>query len=96
MNESCQHLTVVRHGAIPSGVLDKWTCERCGAEFYHLEKLQQGPLTIAEPCATLRDQFAMAALQSLMATNWKDCPYPTGYAEEAYKMADVMLQARKQ
>ena len=47
------------------------------------------------PRATLRDKFAMAALQGLMMSNWEDCPYPTGYAEEAYKMADSMMEARK-
>jgi len=93
MNESCQHLTVVRHGAIPSGVLDKWTCERCGAEFYHLEKLQQGPLTIAEPCATLRDQFAMAALTGLLAD---PATKEKLAVKQSYIFADAMLEARKQ
>ena len=44
---------------------------------------------------TLRDEFAMAALQGLMMANYQDCPFPGGYAEEAYKVADSMLEARK-
>ena len=37
---TCQHLMVLRHGALPSGVLDKWTCKDCGAEFFHLESFR--------------------------------------------------------
>lgn len=43
--------------------------------------------------ATLRDQFAMAALNALMLRNSHGrC---ADYANEAYKIADAMIEARK-
>jgi len=41
---------------------------------------------------TLRDQFAMAALSATKAED----DYPKRIAEWAYKMADAMLEARKE
>ncbi len=45
--------------------------------------------------ATLRDQLAMTALQGLMPL-WKSSGYTyKSTSVEAYKIADVMLEARK-
>lgn len=91
----CPHSLVARKYDSEENFTDKWLCARCGAEFYHLD-LQSGNITVMEPMVTLRDQFAMAALKGLMAANWKDCPYPDGYAKEAYMVADAMMKARKE
>ena len=99
-NNKCDHVTVSRQWDTDDNFIDKWICARCGAEFFHFAlDAQPGKITFTpspEPMPNIRDHFAMAALQGLMAANWKDCPYPTGYAEEAYKMADAMLKARSQ
>jgi len=43
---------------------------------------------------TLRDQFAMAALQGLMAGgDYRACPFRIR-AKEAYELADAMMEAR--
>jgi hypothetical protein len=42
--------------------------------------------------ATLRDQFAMAALTGMLATNYSR----DRVAESAYQVADYMLGARKE
>lgn len=42
---------------------------------------------------TLRDQFAMAALQGMLAAN--DTYEPKEYANDAYAIADAMLEARE-
>ena len=48
------------------------------------------------PIATLRDQFAMAALTGISAIsqqgNWESKP---NIAEWCYQMADAMMEARK-
>lgn len=60
-----------------------------------LEEINQKTLTI-------RDQFAIAAMQSLTSVYWTvDDQYESGkalikyQAETAYEMADAMLEARK-
>jgi hypothetical protein len=90
--KNCKHVVVYRSIEESGG----WFCTECGTEFFRFDT-QPGKITFTpspEPMPNIRDHFAMAALQGLMAANWKDCPYPTGYAEEAYKMADAMLKAR--
>jgi len=53
-----------------------------------------GPAKEQELTATLRDQFAMAALPAIIAD--PDCVmYPTGKAKVAYQYADAMLKARQ-
>jgi len=42
--------------------------------------------------ATLRDQFAMAALTGIMADGWVD----SRACKRAYEIADAMLEARKE
>ena len=95
---ACQHLCVVRHGALPSGVLlDRWTCTVCGAEFYHPENIgfPGQTIQIMEPQLTLRDQFAMAAMTGIISgTSLEEATkYP--FARIAYAAADDMLEARK-
>ncbi|KPK13973.1 MAG: hypothetical protein AMJ56_00565 [Anaerolineae bacterium SG8_19] len=43
------------------------------------------------PIATLRDQFAMAALGGINVKNFQ----PRDIAEMAYELADAMMEARK-
>jgi hypothetical protein len=46
--------------------------------------------------ATLRDQFAMAALAGIVASDWRpDQDDSSHQAETAYRYADAMLEARK-
>lgn len=48
--------------------------------------------------ATLRDRFAMAALQGMLASNgadWDIGPDKSHTARECYQYADAMLKARK-
>jgi hypothetical protein len=56
---------------------------------------QPGRLTVMEPRATLRDQFAMAAMQA--TTGWMQDALETTpeTARRCYVMADSMLAARK-
>ncbi len=47
----------------------EWACGTCNAKFYHMEDMvfpAGGKLTVMDPQATLRDQFAMAALSGMM------------------------------
>lgn len=43
----------------------------------------------------LRDKFAVAALQGLLAVAAHDRPAPEQVADSAYEFADAMLKARK-
>ena len=43
---------------------------------------------------SLRDYFAAAALQGLIACPTTDGAHPMGFANDAYRMADAMLAAR--
>ena len=51
-----------------------------------------GKTIVEQP--TLRDQFAMAALTGMMATNSTNDVM--AYVRDAYKMADAMLAAREE
>ena len=57
--------------------------------------------TVIEPRATLRDQFAMAALSGYIAcdpsgtTYWQTGPQMVDAATNAYVWANVMMEARK-
>lgn len=44
---------------------------------------------------TLRDQFAMSALQGLLANNWRYEMSDELFTQRAYRLADAMLEARK-
>lgn len=54
-------------------------------------------LTIMEPRSTLRDQFAMCALQGeLSATRWAMRPEEMkAMVKQSYDLADLMMEARK-
>ena len=43
---------------------------------------------------SLRDQFAMAALTGMAASDTRDSP--ENFAKASYKLADAMMEARKQ
>ena len=91
--ESCPHNSVSR--LVGLGI-DKWICDGCKAEFYHLENLSSGQIQVLEPYVTLRDQLAMTALNGRLAAGW--VPQDTKLEDAAkymYRMADAMLEARK-
>lgn len=71
--------------------IEKWECEHCTAEFYHLQNIGSGSITIMEPHATLRDQFAMAALTGLLADPSTKEPLAV---KASYVFADAMMDAR--
>ena len=86
----CQHEKVVRR---EDGTHH---CDECEAEFFHLD-LQPGKIMMQpEPYATLRDQFAMAALTGLLASGRRDTSVEMirENVPAAYKYADSMLEAR--
>jgi hypothetical protein len=91
--KTCKHETVNR-----SATGDSWNCDGCGAEFFCLG-LQPGKITYTPmpEMATLRDQFAMAALTGLLAT----VNSPMGNSDNrasarlAYKIADAAMEIRK-
>lgn len=63
----------------------------------HREKASRLFHEKAEPVAlpvSLRDYFAAAALQGLIACPTTDGAHPMGFANDAYRMADAMLAAR--
>jgi hypothetical protein len=100
----CNHDIVLRHINDDNGPADKWTCTVCGATFYHLEDIgfPGQNMVITEAYATLRDQFAMAAMQSILVIPVK--PEMVAMSLESarknvsrwsYEWADAMLEARK-
>ena len=62
-----------------------------------LQNLPQGILTVMEPRLTLRDQFAMAALQGMLASVDPEASVAVSHntTKEAYLWADAMLEARQ-
>jgi hypothetical protein len=62
-----------------------------------LQNLPQGILTVMEPRLTLRDQFAMAALQGMLASVDPQASVSVNHntAKEAYLWADELMEARK-
>ena len=94
------------HGVVHS---EHWYCTECHLEFSPMTwRFEPGTLTVMEPVATLRDQFAMAALTGILAfgvgteTLADDRKYWTqnsedidDSAERSYLWADAMMKARK-
>lgn len=71
--------------------------QNCLSHFQSAETLEE----INQKTLTIRDQFAIAAMQSLTGVYWQvDSEYESGealikcQAETAYQMADAMLEAR--
>jgi hypothetical protein len=90
----CDHTKVVlRRKYNNVSYTDSWHCDDCEEEFFNLN-LNQGKITIMpiEPNATIRDQFAMAALTGLLADPGV---IVKGTAELSYKIADEMLENQK-
>jgi hypothetical protein len=62
-------------------------------EFFPPEKTQERQMDVK----TLRDEFAMAAMQGILAFDtYNDWPTASMAAEKAYEYADAMLKARTQ
>ena len=101
----CKHDKVVRR---EDGT---WHCDYCEERFYHLGNLDPGKIqfTPTPEVATLRDQFAMAAMiadsiQSAVVSAAyigqgkvlrADYPGPETGAKDYYAVADAILEARK-
>jgi hypothetical protein len=64
---------------------------------YNEQRIAELTRTIAElmQTASLRDQFAMAALNGMMGTSEKAWSTIDEVAKAAYVMADAMMKARK-
>lgn len=106
MNAGCKHEKVGRRDD------GTWECDRCGEGFYHLglkgssQKIQY---TAMPGVATLRDQFAMAAMiadaiqSAVISASYigqgkslkGDFPGPATGAKDYYATADALLKARK-
>jgi hypothetical protein len=63
------------------------------SEFENLSELHRPVLTVNQERATLRDQFAMAALAGLLSDPTSSGP--KGCAKAAYEYVDAILEARK-
>ena|ERR1700735_5745915 len=98
---ACAHVTVKRFDTSSKGKVfaEEWRCEDCGTKFFQIPDFSRktGKITIMEPYATLRDQFAMAAIQGMLASchgpAWGKDVFPVG--ESAYVYADQIMEARK-
>lgn len=84
--KQCEHRSVTPQGK-------DWTCDICGLRFFPLI-IEPGKITFREPYATLRDQFAMAAMQAVITHGTKFADADIG--KVSYEMADVMMKAREQ
>ena len=108
---ACAHLYVEHDTDEHRGTVfgEHWRCRDCGTEFYPLPKFfPSGPITVMEPQATLRDQFAMAAMLSdalqsaIVAAAYiaqgkrfdGDVPNLATGVKEHYEVADAMMKAR--
>jgi hypothetical protein len=92
----CPHIEVRRqlNGANPRYYNEIWKCSDCGKEFDALLDFgSKGKIQVIAPHATMRDQFAMAALQALAINSERDETF-TEAAQLCYRMADAMLKAR--
>lgn len=102
----CVHAVVERKWTDLGEATDTWLCVTCKAEFFHLDfSNHHAKIQVMEPYATLRDQFAMAAMTGMLghhdlhstirnypsADDWRK-----NIAEASYRWADVMMKARDQ
>ena len=97
-SQVCLHPNVYRKYEVDGKTWsDKWACGTCNAQFYHLENLRSGPITVMEPYVTLRDQFAVAALTAIITQGTMNAEMDVmPYVQDAYTIADAMLAARKE
>lgn len=75
-------------------------CPKCGLPVDHDVTVGEAVLDLFESLApsappTLRDQFAMSALQGLLANQQCVSFEPDALSRRAYRLADAMLEARK-
>lgn len=75
-------------------------CPKCGLPVDHDVTVGEAVLDLFDSLApsappTLRDQFAMSALQGLLVNNWRSEMSDELFTQRAYRLADAMLEARK-
>jgi hypothetical protein len=99
----CVHDRIERVGT-DVGYTNQWLCRDCREEFYHLDWKANGKLTIMEPFKTLRDEFAIAAMQGDWASQsleTREIPndikkdWLINRARLYYALSDIMLEVRK-
>lgn len=91
----CVHAVVERKWTDLGEATDTWLCVTCKTEFFHLDfSNHRAKIQVMEPYATLRDQFAMAAMQAVITHGTKFADADIG--KVSYEMADVMMKAREQ
>lgn len=81
-------------------LLKDYVCPNCGADNNGHVSDVEAVLDLFDSLApsappTLRDQFAMSALQGLLANNWRSEMSDELFTQRAYRLADAMLEARK-
>lgn len=110
---ACAHIHVERFQIEKDGKVfeEQWRCRDCGTKFVTLDNLFAGPqnIEVMPEQATLRDQFAMAAMiadalsSAVIAVSYLaqgntftgDYPKPEEGVEEYFKTADALMEARK-
>lgn len=96
----CTHVQVVRFQIENAGRVfeEQWRCKDCGAKFVNLDSFFAGPqrIEVMEPIKTLRDEFAIAALVAIIGRGDMDKEMDVRpYCDDAYTIADAMLEARE-
>lgn len=95
--KQCEHRSVTPQGK-------DWTCDICGLRFFPLI-IEPGKITFREPYATLRDQFAMAAMTGMLGhydlhSTIRNYPsvddWRKNIAEASYRWAEAMMKSREQ
>jgi len=81
-------------------LLKDCVCPNCGADNNGHVSDGEAVLDLFDSLApsappTLRDQFAMSALQGLLVNNWRSEMSDELFTQRAYRLADAMLEARK-
>lgn len=81
-------------------LLKDYVCPNCGADNNGHVSDGEAVLDLFDSLApsappTLRDQFAMSALQGLLVNNWRSEMSDELFTQRAYRLADAMLEARK-
>lgn len=74
-----------------AGIIDNVETRNSMSHIQAAESLHE--ISVNTP--TLRDQFAMSALQGLLVNNWRSEMGDELFTQRAYRLADAMLEARK-